>query len=221
MNKSKSQGPAKQPDALFDRIVTILEAARGLVVRAVNTQMVTAYWLIGREIVEAVQGGEERAEYVREVIANLSIRLTHRYGKGFSERNLQVFRQFYLAFRDRIAIPHPMGAESQPNQIPSPTGTKSARKLHLPDGESASVENQRLSGVESGANEGMPCPSGRELTPSQIRYPSGTKSPQGFSPHLSWSHYRALMRVEDRAARDFYEREAPDFRLEIPAIPAQ
>ena len=38
------------PDALFDRIVTILEEARGNVVRAVNTGMVTAYWLIGREI---------------------------------------------------------------------------------------------------------------------------------------------------------------------------
>ncbi|WP_430754805.1 PDDEXK nuclease domain-containing protein [Magnetovirga frankeli] len=32
----------------------------------------------------------------------------------------------------------------------------------------------------------------------------------GFSPHLSWSHYRALMRVENQAARDFYEREASE-----------
>lgn len=38
--------------------------------------------------------------------------------------------------------------------------------------------------------------------------PSGVELPQGFSPQLTWSHYRALMRVENVAARDFYEREA-------------
>jgi predicted nuclease of restriction endonuclease-like (RecB) superfamily len=30
----------------------------------------------------------------------------------------------------------------------------------------------------------------------------------GFSPQLSWSHYRALMRVQDVKARLFYEHEA-------------
>jgi predicted nuclease of restriction endonuclease-like (RecB) superfamily len=49
---------------------------------------------------------------------------------------------------------------------------------------------------------------GRELTPAKKSYPSGDELPQGFSPQLSWSHYRALMRVEDWAARGFYEREA-------------
>jgi predicted nuclease of restriction endonuclease-like (RecB) superfamily len=33
---------------------------------------------------------------------------------------------------------------------------------------------------------------------------------QGFSPQLSWSHYRALMRVADDGARSFYEREAAE-----------
>ena len=35
---------------LFDRVVGILEQARMGVVRAVNSHMVMAYWLIGREI---------------------------------------------------------------------------------------------------------------------------------------------------------------------------
>jgi len=48
MGKRKPPGPTTQPDALFDRIVTILEEARRNIVRAVNTGMVTAYWLIGR-----------------------------------------------------------------------------------------------------------------------------------------------------------------------------
>lgn len=51
-----------EPDALFGRVAAILDEARGNVVRAVViTQMVLAYWLIGREMVEALQGGEEHA----------------------------------------------------------------------------------------------------------------------------------------------------------------
>ena len=33
-------------------------------------------------------------------------------------------------------------------------------------------------------------------------------SQQGFSPKLSWSHYRALMRVSNLSAREFYEQES-------------
>ena len=50
-----------QADALFGRVAAILDQARGNVVRAVNTQMVWAYWLIGREM-GPLQGGRERAD---------------------------------------------------------------------------------------------------------------------------------------------------------------
>ena len=57
---------------LMDRVVTILDQARNNVVRAVNSNMVIAYWLIGREIVLALQGGKERADYGRRLLAELS-----------------------------------------------------------------------------------------------------------------------------------------------------
>lgn len=53
----------QQAAHLFDRVAAILDAARSSVVRAVNSRMVVAYWLIGREIVQELQGGDERAEY--------------------------------------------------------------------------------------------------------------------------------------------------------------
>jgi len=37
---------------LFDRIAAILETARRGVARAVNAEMVQAYWQVGRELVE-------------------------------------------------------------------------------------------------------------------------------------------------------------------------
>ena len=52
---------SKSCEYLFTRVVSILEEARSNVVRAVNNNMVIAYWLIGREIVQAIQGGEKRA----------------------------------------------------------------------------------------------------------------------------------------------------------------
>ncbi|MCF6285903.1 MAG: PDDEXK nuclease domain-containing protein, partial [Candidatus Hydrogenedentes bacterium] len=50
--------------------------------------------------------------------------------------------------------------------------------------------------------------SGRELAPSEKQRLPGAELTQGFSPNLSWSHYRALMRVKDNDARAFYEKEA-------------
>ena len=160
----------QKPETLFGRVVSILEQARGNVVRAVNTNMVLAYWLIGREIVQTLQGGEKRAEYGKKVVDDLSARLMERYGKGFSSQVLWSFRQFYQVYSNRHEILFPSGRESVDGGILSPRG--------------------------------------RELALPAKGYTAGGESAQGFSPQLSWSHYRALMRVENTPARDFYEREA-------------
>jgi predicted nuclease of restriction endonuclease-like (RecB) superfamily len=170
MTKPKRKIASKKPEALFGRIVSILDQARGNVVRAVNSNMVLAYWLIGREIVQELQGGAKRAKYGEKVVEDLSNRLTERYGKGFSAQVLWKFRLFYQAYSDRILILSPAGIELSATAILSPLGIELA-------------------------------------LPKKSR-PVGTELPQGFSPHLSWSHYRALMRVEKIEARDFYEREA-------------
>ena len=87
---------------LFGRIVSIQEQARTNVVRSVNSEMVLAYWYIGREIVQELQGGEERAEYGERLLDDLSGQLAQRYGKGFSVTSLKYFRSFYIAYASRI-----------------------------------------------------------------------------------------------------------------------
>ena len=166
--------------SLLDRVVLILEQARANVVRSVNSNMVTAYWLIGREIVLELQGGDERAEYGKQVIENLSERLTHKYGKGFSAPTLWKFRQFYQTYPSR-----------EPT-ILSPPGIELNSTLQSLDSDRGAILS----------------PMGIELTTTEKSYPMGSESKNGFSPQLSWSHYRALMRVSKPAARDFYEREA-------------
>ena len=189
----KQPASSEPPAALFDRVASILEQARGNVVRAVNTQMVLAYWLIGREIVQELQGGEERAEYGKRVLEELSNRLTEHYGKGFSVTNLKYFRLFYQACPERLGIRHPSGDESSGTAIPHPLG----RKLETD-------QKPCAPGVES-SETSITHPMGVQFA---ISYPLEFELLQAFSPQLTWSHYRALMRVDNIEARDFYECEA-------------
>jgi hypothetical protein len=126
MTKPKRKIASKKPEALFGRIVSILDQARGNVVRAVNSNMVLAYWLIGREIIHELQGGAKRAKYGEKVVEDLSNRLTERYGKGFSAQVLWKFRLFYQAYSDRILILSPAGIESSEVEKLSPTGRESS-----------------------------------------------------------------------------------------------
>ena len=100
-NSDKQQLTASGSDGLFDRVVTILDRAKTQAVYSVNSAMVIAYWLIGREIVQAIQGGDERAEYGKQIIKDLSARLNKIYGKGFSTSTLWYFRQFYVVYSNR------------------------------------------------------------------------------------------------------------------------
>ena len=92
---------ANKVTGLFKRVVSILETARSSVVRAVNTEMILAYWQIGREIVEYHQSGASRADYGDQLLESLSKRLTKRFGRGYSLTNLKYFRLFYQAYPNR------------------------------------------------------------------------------------------------------------------------
>ena len=89
---------------LFAEIRQILIGARQTAYKAVNFAMVTAYWNIGRRIVEDEQHGSTRAEYGKAVLADLSVRLTEEFGKGFTEANLRNMRQFYQCFPNCYAL---------------------------------------------------------------------------------------------------------------------
>ena len=89
---------------LYKEISNILRTARATAYKAVNFAMVTSYWAIGRVIVEDEQNGNERAEYGKAVLEELSKRLTADFGKGFDVRELRKIRQFYLEFKNRDSL---------------------------------------------------------------------------------------------------------------------
>lgn len=94
----KSNQTLSNSSHLFAEIREVLVTARRTAYKAVNFAMVTAYWNVGRLIVEDEQQGNTRAEYGKAILADLSKRLTDGFGKGFDERELRRIRQFYLVF---------------------------------------------------------------------------------------------------------------------------
>lgn len=118
-------------------IRSIVSEARAESASAINQAMIKAYWRIGQRIVEEDQGGNFRAEYGDRTLSRMAQELTRNLGKGFSERNLRNYRQFYLDY---------------------------------PNGE---IWNTRV-------------------------------------PNLTWSHIRALLRVDNPEARQWYMKEASE-----------
>ena len=73
--------------------------AQSRIYSAVNTAMVQAYWEIGEQIYLAC-GENERAEYGAGLLKYLSEKLTAEFGKGYTVRNLQMMRKFYLMYQN-------------------------------------------------------------------------------------------------------------------------
>lgn len=80
-------------------IRVLLVEARQSVVKQVNATMIKTYYEIGRRIVEQEQQGKEVANYGDYILVRLSESLSGSFGKGFSKRNLELMRQFYLTYR--------------------------------------------------------------------------------------------------------------------------
>lgn len=83
---------------LIQQIQSIITNAQVKAVRSVNFERVLMYWQIGEVIVEEEQQGQERAEYGQFLIKSLSEELQPQFGSGFSIRQLERYRQFYIQF---------------------------------------------------------------------------------------------------------------------------
>lgn len=88
----------KREDNLFERISELIEQARKRVVTAVNVAEVYTKYSVGKYIVEDEQQGEYRAQYGKQVLQNLSIKLTERFGDGWTVDTLKRCRYFYNVY---------------------------------------------------------------------------------------------------------------------------
>lgn len=109
---------------LLAELSGLIDLARSSAARAVNTILTATYWEVGRRVVEFEQGGKARAAYGEELLARLAADLTRVGGRGFSKRNLEQMRAFYLGweFDATAAVGSPVRAKlpsSEKTQTPS------------------------------------------------------------------------------------------------------
>ena len=75
-------------DKFYKSIKEVLEESRKRIYRNIQSEMVQAYWQIGKMIVEK-QEGEAKANYGDGLIKELSYQMTKDYGQGYNERSLR------------------------------------------------------------------------------------------------------------------------------------
>ena len=162
-------------ESLSTLIVEVHQFFKDYALRQVNNSLTLRNWLIGFHIIEFEQKGENRAEYGEKILITLSEILTDSGVKGFSERNLQLFRQFYIEYPliSNLIISKLQLSDNQHNMIPQFLTAKFIKTI--PQLSTADSQN-------------------KETIPVEI-----------LVDKLSFTHFVELMKMKDSIKRTFYE----------------
>ena len=155
----------------------IIEQAREYAYRQVNETLIKRNWLLGLRIQHEVLK-DKRAEYGEQVVKNLALKLTERYGKGFTWRNLYNFMDFYSKHTAMFVM------ETE-NPLPN------QEILHAVSAKSSEEAMENILHAVSAKS-------------GNIFQTVIGKSPI----RLSWTHYRIILQESNKEARDWYEQEA-------------
>ncbi len=85
---------------LANDIENLIETAKKHIYREANDTQLKLYWAIGQRIeLEVLK--TNRADYGEQIVKNLAMRLTTKYGKGYGIRNVQRMIQFFRYYPDQ------------------------------------------------------------------------------------------------------------------------
>ncbi|QHV95135.1 PDDEXK nuclease domain-containing protein [Spirosoma endbachense] len=90
--------------SFFESIRQLLLKAQTGIVKQVNHIMVQTYFEMGEQIVEQEQHGQHTTDYGSYVLTELSKHLNAEFGKGFSRRNLELIRKFYITYKNAKSV---------------------------------------------------------------------------------------------------------------------
>jgi len=181
----QSSGIAPSVTKVVTEVRNLMEIARSHVSVTANLALVSLYWNIGRVITQDIQKNDKRAEYGGQLIEQLSIVLTHDFGRGYSVANLWDMKRFFSCFE----ILQTASGESSPPTILQPLAVES---------------------IEAGICE----PLANELLSGQILPIAPVTSSEriiiDFRKHfrVGWTHYRMLLSISDPMRRRFYFEQA-------------
>ena len=93
----------KKTTDIYEDVSSIVKQAIDAAYKSVNVLLIQRNWLLGKRIVEEELGNTRSENYGKEIIIELSKMLTKEYGRGFEERNLYRFAQFYKTYPDILS----------------------------------------------------------------------------------------------------------------------
>jgi predicted nuclease of restriction endonuclease-like (RecB) superfamily len=196
--RSKKTEIVERPEPGYGNLLTgisdLLEHARRMSARSVNSILTAAYWEIGRRIVEFEQHGQERAEYGEALLAQLAADLTARHGRGFSAPSLYRMRGFYLGWE---IFSTPLRKFEARVRLATEEGGQARQILSTP-----LIESEPGAAIRPGPSAES------QLVPATWHSPDTESASLVGAFPLSWSHYVQLLSVTTARARAFYEAEA-------------
>lgn len=109
----------KRVDVLFEKVAELIMLSRQRVASAANLAEVYTKFRIGQYIVEYEQQGNVRAEYGKQVLKDLSARLTQRFGEGWSVESLKLCRRFFMVYSNSVNTVYPIQGENDKQCLPN------------------------------------------------------------------------------------------------------
>lgn len=94
---------------LLNSIIGLIDQTRHIVAKTINQELTILYWNIGKTINDDILKND-RADYGKKLILNLSNALSNRYGSGFNKRNLHSFIKLNTIIQD-FTIVHTVCAQ--------------------------------------------------------------------------------------------------------------
>lgn len=166
-------------DHLSDVVTQLHDSAYSATVKAINRFATVRNYVIGFYIVEYEQHGSDRAKYGERLLKRLAERVNKR---GINETLLQSCRRFYTLYPQ---IQFYLEGKS-------PTALDESSSISP----TASEEFMSKSSTQSNKFEISSTPSNKFITPADE-----------LISHLSFSHLREIIPIDDPLARFFYETE--------------
>jgi predicted nuclease of restriction endonuclease-like (RecB) superfamily len=156
--------------------------------KSVNRFLTMRNWLFGFYIVEFQQNGADRAAYGEQLLRELSKRLD---SPGFSFRNLNLYRQFYMTYPQ---LANPIAQYLETNPIWQPVAAK------LPEKQVTSIWQTVSTKLQSTDNQlvGIVQPLAAQFSPP----------PEKLLSSLSFSHFTFILACTTPLQRAFYEIES-------------
>jgi len=167
-------------NTLSSTILNLHTTLQRSALQSVNRTLTIRNWIIGQHIVEYEQHGEDRAQYGENLLLKLAQSMADT--RGFSERNLRLFREFYRAYPCLVDVVY-----EEIGKI----GSLYAIPIDI-NGTSGSQQNWQLPTAKSDNSEIH-----NEFSPE----------PKELLYHFSFTHFAELMRIADPLKRAFYEIE--------------